>query len=100
MFSSGSCRLLGVAFRSIIHFELIFKIYLIYLFLAVLGLHCHMDVPLGLASRGYLGFVTSVASCVAEHGSGAHGLQQLGHMNSVVAALRLPHRHNSCGTRA
>ena len=55
MFSSRSCRLLGVIFRSIIHFELIFKIYLIYLFLAVLGLHCHVDVPLVLVSRGYLG---------------------------------------------
>ena len=57
-----------------------FKLF-IYLFLAVLGLHCCADVSLVMESGGYppvvvLGFLIGVASPVAEH------------------------RLNSCGTKA
>ena len=46
---------------------------IIYLFLAVLGLHCHRGFPLDVASKGYslvsvLRFLTAVVSLVVEHG--------------------------------
>ena len=64
------------------------------LFLAILGLHCFLGVPLVVVSRGYsLGAVhwllIAVASLVAEH-----VLQRV--WASAVAA----HRLSNCGSRA
>ena len=67
------------------------SIYLIYLFLAALGLRycarafssCGKQGPLLVAVCRLL---IAVASLVAEHGLQAHGLQQLWHAGSVVVA--------------
>ena len=68
--------------------------YFIYLFLAVLGLRCckwafSSRGELGLLFIAVLGLLIVVASLVAEHGLQAHGLHQLQHTGSVVAARRL-----------
>ena len=69
-------------------------IYLIYLFLAEMGLHFCMRGFSSCGERGLLfvavrGLLTAVASLVAEHGLQACGLQQLWHMGSVVVARGL-----------
>ena len=80
----------------------IFKlIYLIYLFLAALGLHCCTQAFSSCGEQGLLFVVVcrlliAVASLVAEHGLQARGLQYLWHVGSVVVARRL----SSCGARA
>ena len=66
----------------------------IYLFLAVLGLHCCMWAfstcsDWGLLFIAVCGRLIAVASLVAEHGLQAHGLQQLWCTGSVVVAHRL-----------
>jgi len=72
-----------------------FIILFIYLFWAVLGLHCCMGFSLVAASRGYLliagwGVLIAVASLVA-----GHGLQGF----SSCGSWTLEHRLSSCGTR-
>ena len=79
-------------FRSRISFFFSFFkkiIYLIYLFLAALGLRCYTQVFSSCGERGLLfiavhGLLIAVASLVAEH-----GLQQLWHVGSVVVACGL-----------
>ena len=71
-----------------------FLSYFIYLFLAVLGLHCCARAFSGCGERGLLfvavrGLLVAVASLVAEHGA-------LGMWASVVVA----HGLSSCGLRA
>ena len=63
----------------------------LFLFLAVLGLHCCTQAFSSCSEGGLLfiavrRFLIAVASLVAEHGLQAHGLQQLWHAGSVVAA--------------
>ena len=65
--------------------------YLIYLFLAALGLRCCTQAPPSCGERGPLpvavrGLLTAVASPAAEHGLQVHGPQQPWHAGSVVVA--------------
>ena len=63
----------------------------IYLFLAVLGLHCCTWSFSSCGEQELLfvavcGFLITVASLIVEHGLQARGLQQLQHVGSVVVA--------------
>ena len=77
-----------------------------YLFFVALVLHCCMGSSLAAASLGYsLLRFASLSSLwllsLRSAGSRAHGLPQLWHVGSVVAAPGLlEHRLNSWGTRA
>ena len=69
-------------------------IYLIYLFLAALGLRCCARAFSSCGERGLLfiavhGFLIAVASLVAEHGLQVRGLQQLWLTGSRVQAQQL-----------
>ena len=79
-------------FFEICYFIFFYKF--IYLFLAVLGLHCCTWAFSSCGERGLLfiavqGLLIAVASLVEEHGLYAHGLQQLWTVGSVVVARRL-----------
>ena len=69
-------------------------IYLIYLFLAALGLHCCVRALSSCGKRGLLfvavcGLLIEVASLVAQHGLQALRLQQFWCVDSVVVAFGL-----------
>ena len=64
------------------------KLFIYYLFLAVLGLHCYAGFSLVIESRGY-------SSC-SEWASQGSGFSCCGAQASVVAA----HGLSSCGSRA
>ena len=74
-------------------FLMIYYVYLFLIFLAALGLRCCVWAFSSCGKEGLL-FVAVhrllivVASLVAEHGLQVHGLQQLQHTGSVVAACR------------
>ena len=63
------------------------KIFLIYLFLAALGLHCCASYSLVAASRGYTLVLTEASVCCRAWAQGSQA--------SVAAALE--HRLHSCG---
>ena len=63
------------------------KIFLIYLFLAALGLHCCASYSLVAASRGYTLVLTEASLCCRAWAQGSQA--------SVAAALE--HRLHSCG---
>ena len=61
----------------------------LHLFMTVLGLHCYMWAFSSCSKQGYskVGLcmlLIAVASFVAEHGSGAHKLQEWWHMGLVA----------------
>ena len=80
--------------------------FIIYLFLAALGLHCCTQAFSSCSEWGLL-FVAvcriliAVASLVPEHGLQACGLQELWHTGlSSCVSRALERRLSSCGTRA
>ena len=83
-----------------------FRIYFIYLFLAVLGLPCCAGSSLVVTSRGYSqvtghGRLISVASLVAEHGlSGMRASVFAARGLSAWGSRALEHRLSSCGAWA
>ena len=74
------------------------KLFIYYLFLAVLGLHCYAGFSLVIESRGY-----SSCSEWASQGSGfsSCGAWALRHVDfSRCGSWALEHKLNSCGTWA
>ena len=84
----------GTTFKPKIHIFSYKFYFLVFGFLAALGLRCCARTFSSCSERGLLfvmvrGLLIVVASVVAEHGLQAHGLQQLQHTGSVVVGCRL-----------